>query len=73
MSAVCLPISRVQRYNTFFIMQISEYKCFSLGASYIYRYILAPCTYPKKICCKIWLFKILFVVLRTTNKKGELK
>ena len=43
------------------------------GASYIYRYILAPCTYPKKICRKIWLLKILFVVLRTTNKKGDIK
>ena len=48
------------------------------GASYIYRYILAPIRkkYAEKLKKSSYfflLFKILFVVLRTTNKKEILK
>lgn len=36
---------------------------------YIYIYLHLS----EKICRIIWLFKILFVDLRTTKKKGELE
>lgn len=41
------------------------------GASYIYRYILAPIR--KKICRKIWLFKTMFVTLRTIKRRIGMK
>ncbi len=47
LTAVCLPNFRVQRYG--FLLKLANHLIINIfglvqGASYIYKYILAPCT-----------------------------